>query len=129
MNSEEIKNSSSHPYSPEISQIKGELAVDKVLSVLDGLKRRALIKDFGSTDAFGADDRSGIDILVYPKQGKKILLQIKSSYHESEKKKYNKKGIHYLAIPPAMEGYEVEAIVSKILARAAARESRKKKKK
>ena len=115
MNGGEVKNSFNHPYSSEISQIKGELAVEKVLLVLESLKRRKTIMNFGSTDAFTRDDSFGIDVIIYPIWGGKILLQIKSSFNLGQKKRYNRRGIYYLAVPPKMEQYVVEAKVSGIL--------------
>ncbi len=126
MNSEKVKNFSNQPYSIDIALIRGELAVEKVLLVLESYKRQKIIRNFGTTDAFSRDDSKGIDIFIYLNGEGKVLLQVKSSYHERERKRYNKRGRYYIAVPPRMGRYEVETLVAKILTIEIAKKLRKK---
>ena len=104
-------------YFDTIAAITGELAIDTVILALESLERLKVVRNFGKTENFGGDDYKGIDIIIYPFWGGRIWLQVKSSFNLRDKKRYNGRGIFYLAIPPKMEVYNVESRVSGILAR------------
>lgn len=113
-------------YSDAIAAIKGELAVEKVIIALKSLKRLKVVKNYGETDSFGKDDCNGVDVIIYPFWNGKICLQVKSSFNLEDKKRYNRRGIFYLAIPPKMRVYGVESRISKMLARVYERKKGKK---
>jgi len=105
------------------------LAIDKVVLALKSLERLKVVRSFGETKNFGRDDCNGIDIIIYPSWGGRVWLQVKSSFNFRDKKKYNGRGIFYLAIPPGMEVYSVESRVSKILARVYEKRAKKRSRK
>lgn len=124
-----MENNRERALSDVIAQVRGEMAVEKVVSALDSLKRQKIVREFGITDQFSDDDIKGIDVIIYPSWGGKLLLQVKASFNRKDKRRYNRKGIYYLAAPPRIEGYEVEAMISKFLAKDFRRKYDKKNKK
>jgi len=77
---------------------RGEESEEKVCQVLEELKAEGMIKDFGRSLKFYQEDRSGRDILITTNNDKVIWLQVKSSFKQADKEKYEQKGIHYLAV-------------------------------
>ena len=77
---------------------RGEESEEKVCRVLEELKAEGMIKNFGQSLKFYQEDRSGRDILITTNNDKVIWLQVKSSFKQADKEKYEQKGIHYLAV-------------------------------
>jgi hypothetical protein len=75
---------------------RGEESEDKVLQILEELRKEGEIKDFGQSFRFSQEDSRGIDFLIITKDGKLIPLQVKSSFNQGDKGKYKGRGIYYL---------------------------------
>ena len=104
-------------YWPQIRQIRTDISVRKVNQVLQGLKNRKVINNFGDTKPFSTDDLYGIDFIIYKPNGKKISIQLKTRFFPGEKKIYEQKDIYCLEVPYEKGEREVEEDILKILAK------------
>ena len=77
---------------------RGEQSEKKVFEVLEELKAEGIIKESGRCDRFGREDSKGKDLAIITQEGKIIWLQVKSSFNETDKEKYLRRGIHYIAV-------------------------------
>jgi hypothetical protein len=77
---------------------RGEDSEKKVFEILEELKTQGKIKNFGQSLKFSQEDISGRDFLIMTKDEKIIWVQVKSSFNQVEKEKYQRKGIHYLVV-------------------------------
>ena len=77
---------------------KGKESERKVFQALEELKREGKIKDFGQSFQFSQEDVEGIDFIILPQKGKAIYLQVKSTFIEKKKEKYERRGIAFLAV-------------------------------
>ena len=77
---------------------RGEESEKKVFEVLEELKTEGMIKNFGQSSRFSQEDASGRDFVIIIDDGKIVWFQVKSSFHENDKRKYLRRGIHYLAV-------------------------------
>jgi DNA-binding Lrp family transcriptional regulator len=75
---------------------QGEESEEKVRKVVEELKVEGKIKDFGQSLKFYLEDKAGIDFVIITNDGKLILIQVKSSLNQADKKEYEKRGIYYL---------------------------------
>lgn len=98
-----------------LAEIKGEIAERKVKEGLEELEREGLIEKFGQTFRFSKEDFEGIDFVIISKKRKEIRLQVKASFNEKAMKKYLKRGIFYIAVPPGQEKDEVKQRILKII--------------
>ncbi len=100
------------------SYSKGDRAEKRVSKVLEELEKEEIIESFGWTFAFSRDDLEGVDFLIYPKKGKEIPLQVKSSYQKEHEKKYISKGIYCLVVKPYNDNKIIKKNILEILERA-----------
>jgi len=77
---------------------RGEESERKVCQALEELKAERMIKNFGQSLRFYQEDSSGRDVLITTNNDKVIWLQVKSSFSPLDKKKYLRRGIHYIAV-------------------------------
>ena len=77
---------------------RGEESERKVFEALEELKAEGMIKNFGQSSRFSQEDASGRDFVIIIDDGKIVWFQVKSSFHENDKRKYLRRGIHYLAV-------------------------------
>lgn len=94
---------------------RGEETEKKVFNTLNQLKNEGVITDFGQTMKFSKDDYKGIDFYVYL-NGKKIKIQVKSSFPlEKERKYLERNGIFLLVCRPWENDKGVRKKILKIL--------------
>ena len=103
---------------------RGDKAEKKVCKALEELKKSGFIENFGWTKPFSRDDLDGIDFIVFPKKGKEIPLQVKSSYREELEKKYTQRGIHCIIVKPHQRIEEVKESILEILKEVLKRETK-----
>lgn len=102
-------------YDAAIKEIRTQMVVKKVSKVLMRMEKEKVINKFGSTMSFSDDDLYGTDFIIYPLNGKKILIQVKTRYLPGQMEKYEKKDIYCLTVPYKKEESEVRTDILKIL--------------
>lgn len=103
---------------------RGEESEKKVFEILEELKTAGIIKDFGQSFRFGLEDLSGRDMAIVTLGNGIIWLQVKSSFNQDDKEKYQRRGIHYLAV-----GKETPEEIKKEILEILRKEKRRKAKK
>ena len=104
-------------YDGAIKEIRTQMVVKKVSKVLRKMEEEKIINKFGSTMSFADDDLYGVDFIIYPANGKKILIQVKTRYSPGQMERYKKKDIYCLTVPYKKEEDEVRTDILKILER------------
>jgi len=105
-----------NPYT--LAEIKGLFTQKKVHIVIGGMIERKIIKNGGENPRFGYyDGIKKIDFFIYPWDGEKIKLQVKSSYNRQDEEMCKRLGIYFLVVPPSMDFWEIEEKILEILAR------------
>lgn len=102
-------------YDGAIKEIRSQMVVKKVSRVLMKMEEEKIINKFGSTMSFTDDDLYGTDFIIYPLNGKKILIQVKTRYLPGQMERYEKKDIYCLEVPYKKEESEVRTDILKIL--------------
>ncbi len=101
----------------EIAELRGKIAIEKVVRILKELKKEGKIRDFGETIPFSREDKRGIDIFIFPFNKKEIRLQIKAGDHLTleEKEKYRKGKIFLIKNVLKKTDREIKNEILKIL--------------
>jgi|GEM_PF-4543289 len=102
-------------YNGVIKEIRTQMVAKKVSKVLMRMEEEKIINKFGSTMSFTDDDLYGIDFIIYPVSGKKILIQVKTRYSTDQRQRYNKRNIYCLEVPYKKEESEIKSDILRIL--------------